>query len=51
MDIVTSVFKIKVGNPSYNADKIIEICEKEQGDVYLSPHMRLPVFPVDPLLL
>ncbi len=41
MDIVTSVFKIKVGNPSYNADKIIEICEKEQGDVYLFPAYAL----------
>jgi len=37
MNIVTSVFKIKAGDPMYNADKIIEICEKEDGDVYLFP--------------
>ncbi len=37
MNIVTSVFKIKCGDMKYNASKIIEICEKEEGDVYLFP--------------
>lgn len=37
MKIVTCVFKIRPGDPSYNADKILELCEEQEGDIYLFP--------------
>lgn len=41
MKVVTSVFVIKAADPVYNAEKMIEICKQNQGDIFLFPAFAL----------